>query len=70
MRASAYPMIRIPEAEAIVLASTRAPGVDRAELVSLPEALGRVLAADVVAPDALPPFPASIKACVVEKLQS
>ncbi|KXZ48662.1 hypothetical protein GPECTOR_26g565 [Gonium pectorale] len=55
---SAYKMIPIPEAQAIVLANTRPLG---AVTVGLAGALGRVLAKEVLAPDSLPPFPASIK---------
>lgn len=57
--ASAYKMISIPEAQAIVLEHTP---VLPAETVSLHLALDRVLAETVTARDPLPPFPASIKA--------
>ncbi|GFR45630.1 hypothetical protein Agub_g7038 [Astrephomene gubernaculifera] len=55
---SAYKMISIPEAQDIVLSLTQPLG---AVTVGLADALGRVLAEDVKAPDSLPPFPASIK---------
>ncbi|EFJ48728.1 hypothetical protein VOLCADRAFT_90518 [Volvox carteri f. nagariensis] len=51
-------MISIPEAQDIVLSHTLPLG---AVTVHLSDALGRVLAEDVHAPDSLPPFPASIK---------
>ena len=53
-----YPMLPVPEALAIVLAqATPLPPI----LAPLTAAQGAVLAADVVAPDPLPPFPASVK---------
>lgn len=55
---SSWPMILISEAERIVLEQTRPLG---SESVPIEQALGRVLAQTVTAPDSLPPFPASIK---------
>lgn len=55
---SHWPMILISEAQQIVLQHTR---VLDTEPVSVAQALGRILGQDVTAPDALPPFPASIK---------
>lgn len=55
---SRWPMILIPDALEIVLQHTRTLSTER---VSIADALGRVLAQTVTAPDALPPFPASIK---------
>ena len=57
--ASNYAMIPIPQAQRTVLDHT---WVLPPETVPLMHALGRTLAAPVVARDALPPFPASIKA--------
>jgi len=57
-RSSPYPMITVGEAQAIVMAHCDALP---AEEVTLEEAMGRVLAQDVVAKDPLPPFPASVK---------
>jgi len=51
-------MILISEAQQIVLGKTRTLGTER---VAVAQALGRILGQDVTAPDALPPFPASIK---------
>jgi hypothetical protein len=51
-------MILIPEAQRIVLEQIRPLGTEQ---VDISAALGRVLAATITAPDALPPFPASIK---------
>ena len=59
MAASNYAMIPIPQAQRTVLDHT---WVLPPETVPLMHALGRTLAAPVVARDALPPFPASIKA--------
>lgn len=56
-------MIPIPEALQLTLAQVPPPGPERTERVSLTDALGRVLAQAVTAPDSLPPFPASIKVC-------
>lgn len=57
MSAARYHMISIPEAVDIVLSHTPVLG---AETVPLAATLGRVLADDITASDALPPFPASI----------
>ncbi|XP_041352423.1 gephyrin-like isoform X2 [Gigantopelta aegis] len=57
-RESPYPIISVEEALNIVLDS--APVLD-IEQVTLKDCLGRNLAEDVFAKDALPPFPASIK---------
>jgi len=55
---SAYPMLPVADALAIVLAQAAPlPAVT----APLDAALGRVLAADVLAADPLPPFPASVK---------
>ena len=56
--AAFYKMISIPEAQRTVLDQAR---VLDSETLGLDAVLGRVLSADVVAPEALPPFPASIK---------
>ena len=58
--AASYRMISIPEAQETVLrhAMPLPP-----QHVGLSLAVGRVLAQDVLAPEPLPPFPASIKAC-------
>ena len=56
MRVSAYPLIEPAEAAATVFEHTQVLGT---ELVSLADAPGRVLAEDLVAPAALPPFPSS-----------
>ncbi len=57
MRESPYPMIPVDAALALVLAHA-AP--QPAESIPLADALGLVLAKDVVAGEALPPFPASV----------
>lgn len=57
-RHSPYPLIPVAEAQAIV--ADFCDELDT-ELVPFQVACGRVLAEDVYAPDALPPFPASIK---------
>ncbi|XP_050036161.1 gephyrin isoform X1 [Dermacentor andersoni] len=57
-RHSPYPLISVPEAQAIVLEQCSETDV---ELVPLQAACGRILAKDVYASDPLPPFPASIK---------
>lgn len=57
-RQSPYPLISVPEAQAIVL--EQCPEMD-VELVPFQAACGRILAKDVYASDPLPPFPASIK---------
>ena len=56
MRVSTYPLIDADEAAALVLERTPVLG---SEHVALGDALGRVLAADVVAAAALPRFPSS-----------
>lgn len=55
---SKFPMIPIPQAQAIVLEQTRALSC---EAVPLQAALGRILYAPVTSPDSVPPFPASVK---------
>lgn len=58
MAESSYPMLPVPEAQALVLAQTvTLPSVT----VALSAALGYVVAQDIVAQEPLPPFPASIK---------
>ena len=57
-RESPYPMISVAEAQRIVLKECVSLGT---VVVSLDEALGRILSHDVYAKDPLPPFPASIK---------
>ncbi|XP_063217717.1 gephyrin [Bacillus rossius redtenbacheri] len=57
-RTSAYPLIDVQTAQQTVLEHARVLGT---ETVKFKDALGRVLSEDVVARDALPPFPASIK---------
>lgn len=57
-RESPYPLLDVDTAQKIVLENTEVLGT---ETVKFTEALGRVLAEDVVAKDPLPPFPASIK---------
>jgi gephyrin len=58
-RKSPYPMITVQEAQAIVLHHCQNPiGIEE---ISFRQALGRVLAEDVLAKDPLPPFPASVK---------
>lgn len=56
MRASAYPLVDAAAAAALVLEHTPVLG---AEAVSLADAFGRVLAADLVAANELPPHPSS-----------
>ena len=56
MRASAYPLIDADEAASLVLAHTPVLGVER---VTLADAIGRVLAEDLVAGGPLPAFPSS-----------
>jgi len=58
-RKSPYPMISVEEAQSIVLAHCKALKPVWTTLDDVQ--LGSVLAADVSAKDALPPFPASIK---------
>ena len=53
-----YKFVSIPESQAISLRETTCLG---AEMVSFTEALGQIVAEDVLAPEPLPPFPASIK---------
>jgi hypothetical protein len=56
--AALYSMVTIPEAQQKVLAETLPlPPV----IVDLADAGGLILAEDVLAPEPLPPFPASIK---------
>lgn len=57
MRESSYPMVSVEDALAIILSQV-APLP--AELTPLHDALGRVLAEDVHAPAAQPPFPAAV----------
>lgn len=56
MRASAYPLVEVDEAAALVLDRTPVLGVER---VALAHCVGRVLAEDLVAPASLPLFPSS-----------
>ena len=56
MRASAYPLVEVDEAAALVLEHTPVLGVER---VALAHCIGRVLAEDLVAPASLPLFPSS-----------
>lgn len=58
MPAALYTMVSIPEAQSTVLREVSAL---QAVTVPLQEAVGLVLAGDVVAAEPLPPFPASIK---------
>lgn len=51
-----------PVSEVINMIRSQAEVLKPAE-VAFEDALGRVLASDVIAPDDLPPFPASIKVC-------
>jgi molybdopterin biosynthesis enzyme len=53
-----YKMIPVNQAQQIVLENCWVLG---SETIPAEEAIGRVLSAQVVAHDALPPFPASIK---------
>lgn len=62
MAAARYKMISIPEALETVLQHT--PVLDT-ETVPLQAALGRILGHTVTARDDLPPFPASIKVCML-----
>ncbi|CAL4146150.1 unnamed protein product, partial [Meganyctiphanes norvegica] len=57
-RKSPYPMISVEEAQKMVLTNAERCNT---KMVPMAEALGSVLAQDVYAKDALPPFPASIK---------
>ena len=56
MRASAYPLVEVDAAAALVLEHTPVLGVER---VAIAHAIGRVLAEDLVAPASLPAFPSS-----------
>jgi molybdopterin molybdotransferase len=56
MRASTYPLVDADEAAAVVLEHTVVLGIERR---TLDACSGRVLAEDIVAPSALPAFPAS-----------
>lgn len=58
MSESSYAMVAVAEAQAIVLGQTQTL---RPQTVELAGALGMILAEPVVARDALPPFPASVK---------
>lgn len=56
MRASAYPLVEVDDAAALVLERTPVLGIER---VAIGECAGRVLAADLVAAASLPAFPSS-----------
>jgi molybdopterin molybdotransferase len=56
MRASAYPLVEVDDAAALVLDHTPVLGVER---VALAHCIGRVLAEDLAAPASLPLFPSS-----------
>ena len=56
MRASAYPLVEVDEAAALVLDRIPLLGIER---VALAHCIGRVLAEDLVAPASLPLFPSS-----------
>src|ERR1700680_909086 len=56
MRASAYPLIEVDEAAALVLEHTPVLGVER---VALAHCVGRVVAEDLLAPQSLPAFASS-----------
>src|SRR5256885_13886792 len=56
MRVSAYPLINADEAALLVLEHTPVLGIER---VQLADAIGRVLAEDLVASGPLPAFPSS-----------
>ncbi|HVD46925.1 MAG TPA: gephyrin-like molybdotransferase Glp [Candidatus Limnocylindria bacterium] len=56
MRASAYPLIEVDDAAALVFEHIPTLGVER---VALAHCVGRVLAEDLAAPASLPAFPAS-----------
>ena len=56
MRASAYPLVEVSDATAVVLEHTHVLGMER---VALADCAGRVLAEDVSAPAPLPAFPSS-----------
>lgn len=57
-RESPYPLVQVNDAVTTVLEEAKPCGI---ELVNYKDALHRILAEDVFAKDALPPFPASIK---------
>ena len=61
--AAAYRLISIPEAQETVLRHALPLPPQR---VGLGSAVGRILLQDVLAPEPLPPFPASIKACTLQ----
>jgi molybdopterin molybdotransferase len=56
VRASAYPLIEVDAAAALVLEHTPVLGIER---VALAHCIGRVLAEDLAAPASLPAFPSS-----------
>src|ERR1700704_5451847 len=56
MRASAYPLVEVDDAAALVLDHTPTLGIER---VAIAHCVGRVLAEDLVAPASLPAFPSS-----------
>lgn len=56
MRASAYPLVEVDDAAALVLENIPVLGVER---VALAHCIGRVLAEDLVAPESLPLFSSS-----------
>lgn len=58
MAESLYPMLLVPDAQALVLAQT---GTLPPVMVALRDALGHVVAQEIRAQEPLPPFPASIK---------
>lgn len=58
-RESRYPMIGVEAALEIIF--SHCPPTSETEVIEIENALDRVLAEDVHAEDALPPFPASIK---------
>lgn len=55
---SAYPMVSIEDAEKTIISSLEALPIER---IAVTEALGRILRADVVFPEDMPAFPASLK---------
>ncbi|HVS48712.1 MAG TPA: molybdopterin molybdenumtransferase MoeA, partial [Candidatus Dormibacteraeota bacterium] len=56
MRVSAYPLVEVGEAAALVLDHTPTMGIER---VALAHCIGRVLAEDLSATASLPAFPSS-----------
>src|ERR1700716_1924105 len=56
MRASAYPLVEVDDAAALILDHTPTLGIER---VAIAHCVGRVLAEDLVAPASLPAFPSS-----------